>query len=489
MQNLNNGDTFGTQRGKINSNFSELDSNKTDQTSVLTKTNTDAFTPSANYHPVTKLYADSLISDWNAVYNPQNLMKDVFARSSHTGPVEPSDVAQDADNRFVTDALIVSWNAKEDGIGAKGTAFNKNFGTGALDVSPGNHAHSKADVGLGQVDNTADIDKPISNATQTALDNKVSTGGVEHFDLDPASGFPTYQEGRIFYDPDHNAVSSYCDVVGVTINFGFEFLIRVWNGTGATIPNGAAVRTDGVDAVTKQANAVLAQADTFSNSIVAGLATHDIPNNTIGYICNHGGVHDFDTSGYTVGASLYLSDTVAGSFTENAPAIRTKIGDVRVSNVLTGTVFVEIQNAIVIPTLFGQLYGKAGTMNLTTANQDINGYTSKSEVSVQGDIATGELTVPNTGKYRLTFAVSMTVPTKASSRSITVRLYDTTGAVEITHSHISIPRDTTGVSRSFSPPVDLILGHAYKMQILADETINGVVFDDVSFDLQSISAV
>jgi len=34
---------------------------------------------------------------------------------------------------------------------------------------------SKADVGLGNVDNTSDLDKPISTATQTALDNKLET--------------------------------------------------------------------------------------------------------------------------------------------------------------------------------------------------------------------------------------------------------------------------------------------------------------------------
>lgn len=34
---------------------------------------------------------------------------------------------------------------------------------------------SKADVGLGDVDNTSDLDKPISTTTQTALDNKLET--------------------------------------------------------------------------------------------------------------------------------------------------------------------------------------------------------------------------------------------------------------------------------------------------------------------------
>src|SRR5690606_20339805 len=39
----------------------------------------------------------------------------------------------------------------------------------------GNIVLGKADVGLGNVDNTSDLAKPISNATQTALDGKANT--------------------------------------------------------------------------------------------------------------------------------------------------------------------------------------------------------------------------------------------------------------------------------------------------------------------------
>lgn len=37
------------------------------------------------------------------------------------------------------------------------------------------HSHTKADIGLGNVDNTSDVNKPVSTATQTALDGKSST--------------------------------------------------------------------------------------------------------------------------------------------------------------------------------------------------------------------------------------------------------------------------------------------------------------------------
>jgi hypothetical protein len=40
----------------------------------------------------------------------------------------------------------------------------------------GTHTLTKADVGLGNADNTSDVAKPISIAQQTALDAKASVG-------------------------------------------------------------------------------------------------------------------------------------------------------------------------------------------------------------------------------------------------------------------------------------------------------------------------
>ena len=48
------------------------------------------------------------------------------------------------------------------------TAYNHSQTTG----NP--HNTTKSDIGLGSVDNTSDLNKPVSNATQTALDNKVN---------------------------------------------------------------------------------------------------------------------------------------------------------------------------------------------------------------------------------------------------------------------------------------------------------------------------
>lgn len=57
--------------------------------------------------------------------------------------------------------------SKLDGIGAGSNVKSVNGKTGAVSLS-------KADVGLGNVDNTKDADKPISTAVQTALDAKAN---------------------------------------------------------------------------------------------------------------------------------------------------------------------------------------------------------------------------------------------------------------------------------------------------------------------------
>lgn len=194
METLNNGDTFGIFRGKCNANFQDLDSRKIEGTEVLLKGNTTPFSPSNQYEPSTKKYVDDLFSAWQLAYNPLSMSGDLYNRANHYGNISANYITQDSDSRLVSDAEKADWNSKEPGIGAKGTAFNKSFGTAAGTVSEGNHNHitlyeaknaniqthigtitgnphgtTKSDLGLGNVDNTSDVNKPISTATQNAL--------------------------------------------------------------------------------------------------------------------------------------------------------------------------------------------------------------------------------------------------------------------------------------------------------------------------------
>lgn len=65
------------------------------------------------------------------------------------------------------------------GLGALAIRDNVDFNTHVTGkpttYPPSTHTHTKAQVGLDKVDNTADLDKPISTATQTALDGKAAS--------------------------------------------------------------------------------------------------------------------------------------------------------------------------------------------------------------------------------------------------------------------------------------------------------------------------
>jgi len=70
---------------------------------------------------------------------------------NHPANHPPAIITQDTNNRFVTDAEKAAWSAKAD---------------------------TATDVGLGNVDNTSDADKPVSTAQQSALDGKVDDAQV-----------------------------------------------------------------------------------------------------------------------------------------------------------------------------------------------------------------------------------------------------------------------------------------------------------------------
>ena len=101
---------------------------------------------------------------------------------------------------IIKDELVLEINQ----IGIQGPPGNgslsnetpQNLGVAAsgdsVEASRSDHVHNvptKTQVGLGNVDNTADVDKPISAATQTALDAKAAKG--ENSDITSLSGLTT----------------------------------------------------------------------------------------------------------------------------------------------------------------------------------------------------------------------------------------------------------------------------------------------------------
>ena len=62
------------------------------------------------------------------------------------------------------------------------------------------HGVTKEQVGLENVDNTADLDKPISNATQAALDEKADTEHVHEDATTDTAGFMSTDDKALLID-------------------------------------------------------------------------------------------------------------------------------------------------------------------------------------------------------------------------------------------------------------------------------------------------
>ena len=164
--------------------------------------------------------------------------------------------------------------------------------------------------------------------------------------------------------------------VGVVVQIGQELLVKARNVTGATISNGAVVRINGASG--DRPTITPAQADSLANiSGVIGIVTADILNNAVGFVTVHGLVRGLDTSTYTEGDELFLSDSVAGGFTSTEPSLSIPVGTVTFANAGSGELFANVDNQKHLlefasdPTLIGNFSAATWKTELAIAAADL----------------------------------------------------------------------------------------------------------------------
>ena len=161
---------------------------------------------------------------------------------------------------------------------------------------------------------------------------------------------PDHKAGRIWYDHEEGALVVYNGIFGISMQVGQEQWTRVYNGSGADITDGTPVFMSGSqgDNPLVYPAVALAHDHDYRPIHVAGMATHTIGNNEVGFITTAGKVHGLDTSGYTVGQPLFLT-TVVGELSNIAPPFpygRTRVGGVVRSHASDGVVFVTIREPV-----------------------------------------------------------------------------------------------------------------------------------------------
>ena len=134
-----------------------------------------------------------------------------------------------------------------------------------------------------------------------------------------------YKEGRIYYSDDTKTFNAYLDKPDVTFNIGQEQYVRGVNKSDATISNGTVVYISGAQGNRPKIWPAIGSND-YHVSHLIGVATHDILNNEEGIITTFGSVGGINTSSYTAGDILYLSNISVGNLTTNpVGGKRTKI--------------------------------------------------------------------------------------------------------------------------------------------------------------------
>ena len=98
------------------------------------------------------------------------------------------------------------------------------------------------------------------------------------------------------------------------MQIGQEKIVRVYNETGSAITEGQVVRIIGSDGTRITVDLPQATSALASDTIL-GVATEDIPNLSEGFVTSYGRVNNLDTSAYTEGDKLYLSQTTQGGLT------------------------------------------------------------------------------------------------------------------------------------------------------------------------------
>jgi len=178
-------------------------------------------------------------------------------------------------------------------------------------------------------------------------------GQLDYIDFNTGSAVPAWRSGRVFWDNTDGALSVYNAEQDVTLQVGQENWTRVRNNTGTTITNGTAVRLNGAQGdvpTVVRAQSVPKSGSVNTDNQILGLATHDIEDNSFGYVTTQGLVRGINTNAFNDGDTLFVGTGSAGVLQNTAPVAPYEIIPVGVcvkaSPGGSGIIYVAVQEPI-----------------------------------------------------------------------------------------------------------------------------------------------
>jgi hypothetical protein len=157
---------------------------------------------------------------------------------------------------------------------------------------------------------------PLSGGTVTGNTTFSSGLTINYIDFDTTPTVPSPTGGTLYYDSTENALS-YKPITpsnDVTVNLGQESVIRFYNNLGVQINNGQALHITGATSGSPTVSLAIGTGGNAVQFQISGIATHDVPNSSYGFMTVFGVVRDINLTGFTVGEQVYLSQTTPGGF-------------------------------------------------------------------------------------------------------------------------------------------------------------------------------
>lgn len=154
---------------------------------------------------------------------------------------------------------------------------------------------------------------------------------------------PTHLESKTYYDWSDHSLTYFNEQASMAVNIGREMIVRVRNHQQGLIPDGTPVYISG--ATDQYPRIELASASAYNPSWLIGLTTHDIQNNTFGYVTINGEVKNLNTNNLLEGFPIYLG-IIPGSLTSTKPVhpnYIVQVGMCEYSHQNNGKILVNVQ--------------------------------------------------------------------------------------------------------------------------------------------------
>lgn len=259
---------------------------------------------------------------------------------------------------------------------------------------------SSTDNALVRFDGTTG--KLIQNSTAILTDAgalDVANVTTDYLQIDTAAT-TTSAIGRITWDAGEGTAVVGLTGGNVTLPIGRSNTVIVYNASGATIPKGSVVAVNGAQG--QRPSVVLADADSEPLSAATlGVAAEAIAAGAEGIVSTFGIVSGLDTSAFTAGNHIYLSQTAGGltATRPSAPAHTVFIGWVLHVNASSGRIFININNGWELDELHNVLISSPTSGQLLIHDQAAGVWKNASLTAGTGVSVTngaGSITLTNT---------------------------------------------------------------------------------------------